>query len=179
VLGDPPRSRGERTDRFVEWLALLDQLLREPVTTVTGKRFSAVEAYQLPGCVQVPRVPFTVAAAGPRAFALAARFGQAWVTHGPYGPPVGPDEWFDALAAQSARLDTALAGQGRAREDVRRVAQLSLDVRWPFASAERYADTLGRLAELGFSEVTVHWSRPDGRGLPADARPIVAAAHGL
>lgn len=179
VLGDPPRSRGERTDRFVEWLALLDQLLREPVTTVTGKRFSAVEAYQLPGCVQVPRVPFTVAAAGPRAFALAARFGQAWVTHGPYGPPVGPDDWFTALASQSARLDAALAEQGRARDDVRRIAQLSLDVRWPFASAERYADTLGRLADLGFGEVTVHWSRPDGRGLPADARPMVAAVHGL
>jgi hypothetical protein len=62
---------------------------------------------------------------------------------------------------------------------VRRIAQFALDVRWPFASAERYADTLGRLAELGFAEVTVHWCRPDGRGLPAAALPVVAAAHGL
>jgi len=28
VLGDPPRSRRERTDRFAEWLGLLDQLDR-------------------------------------------------------------------------------------------------------------------------------------------------------
>jgi len=72
-----------------------------------------------------------------------------------------------------------LAEQGRETSAVRRVAQLALDVRWPFDSAERYADTLGRLTELGFAGVTVHWSRPDGRGLPAAARPIVTAAHGL
>jgi hypothetical protein len=61
---------------------------------------------------------------------------------------------------------------------VRRIAQLALDVRWPFDSPERYADTVGQLAELGFSEVTVHWCRPDGRGLPTAALPFVAAAHG-
>jgi hypothetical protein len=58
------------------------------------------------------------------------------------------------------------------------VAQFSLDMQWPFESAGRYADTLGRLADLGFDEVTVHWMRPDGRGLPATALPLVAAAHG-
>jgi alkanesulfonate monooxygenase SsuD/methylene tetrahydromethanopterin reductase-like flavin-dependent oxidoreductase (luciferase family) len=179
VLGDPPRSRRERTDRFAEWLGLLDQLLRQPVTTVRGERFSAVEAHQLPGCVQTPRVPFTVAAAGPRAFALAARYGRAWVTYGPYGPQVEPEDWFTALAEQSRRLDAALAERGRERGEVRRIAQFALDVQWPFTSAERYADTLGRLAELGFAEVTVHWPRPDGRGLPADALSIVAAAHGI
>ena len=179
VLGDPPRSRRERTDRFAEWLALLDRLLREPVTTVHGKRFSAVQAHQTPGCVQAPRVPFPVAGTGPRALDLAARYGQAWVTYGPYGAQVEPEDWFAALAAQSRELDDALARQGRERGEVRRIAQFALDVRWPFASAERYADTLGRLAGLGFSEVTVHWGRPDGRGLPADALPVVAAAHGL
>jgi alkanesulfonate monooxygenase SsuD/methylene tetrahydromethanopterin reductase-like flavin-dependent oxidoreductase (luciferase family) len=179
VLGEAPRSRRERTERFAEWLGLLDRLLRQPVTTVHGERFSAVEAHQLPGCVQTPRVPFTVAGTGPRAIALAARYGQAWVTYGPYGPQVEPDDWFATLAEQSRRLDDALAERARPRDEVRRVAQFALDVRWPFASAERYADTLGRLAGLGFAEVTVHWCRPDGRGLPGAALPMVAAAHGL
>jgi alkanesulfonate monooxygenase SsuD/methylene tetrahydromethanopterin reductase-like flavin-dependent oxidoreductase (luciferase family) len=129
--------------------------------------------------VQQPRLPFTVAATGPRALALAARYGQAWVTYGPYGPQVAADDWFGAVAEQSRQLTEALADQGRGPADVRRVAQFALDVRWPFESAERYADTLGRLTELGFAEVTVHWLRPDGRGLPASALPLVAAAHGL
>jgi alkanesulfonate monooxygenase SsuD/methylene tetrahydromethanopterin reductase-like flavin-dependent oxidoreductase (luciferase family) len=179
VLGDPPRSRRERAERFAEWLRLLDELLRRPVTTARGEWFAAVEAHQLPGCVQQPRLPFTVAATGPRALALAARYGQAWVTYGPYGPQVAADDWFGAVAEQSRQLTEALADQGRGPADVRRVAQFALDVRWPFESAERYADTLGRLTELGFAEVTVHWLRPDGRGLPASALPLVAAAHGL
>ncbi|BCB76717.1 hypothetical protein ACFQ1L_24460 [Phytohabitans flavus] len=80
---------------------------------------------------------------------------------------------------QTKQLDAALAEQGRAADSVRRIAQLALDVRWPFESAGRYADMLGRLAGLGFTEVTVHWSRPDGRGLPATAAAMVAAAHDI
>ena len=174
VLGDPPRSRRERTDRFAEWIDLLDRLLRQPVVTARGERFTAVDAHQLPGCVQRPRVPFTVAATGPRALALAARYGQSWVTYGPYGPQVDADAWFAALAEQASNLDDAARAAGRDPRDVRRIAQFALDVRWPFESRERWSDTAGRLIELGFSEVTVHWSRPDGRGLPVAAQEHLA-----
>lgn len=179
VLGDRPRTRRERTDRFFEWMSLLDRLLREPVTTVRGRRFSAVEAHQLPGCVQQPRVPFTVAAAGRRAFDLTARYAQAWVTYGPYGPQVGPEGWFTALGGQSRELSEALAAVGRGPDSVRRIAQFALDARWPFESPGRYADTLGRLAGLGFDEVTMHWPRPDGLGMPIGAMADVLSAHDL
>jgi hypothetical protein len=56
---------------------------------------------------------------------------------------------------------------------------VGLEVQWPFESAERYADTLGRLAEAGIAEVSVHWPRPDGRGVSRAALSLVAAAHGL
>jgi alkanesulfonate monooxygenase SsuD/methylene tetrahydromethanopterin reductase-like flavin-dependent oxidoreductase (luciferase family) len=178
VLGDAPRSRRERFERFAEWIGLLDRLLRDPIATVRGERFTAIDAHTLPGCVQQPRVPFTVAAAGAQALGLAATYGQAWVTYGPYGPQVEPTEWFAAIGTQARRLDDSLAAAGRAIADVRRIAQFSLDVRWPFESADRYSDTLGRLAELGFVEITVHWPRPDGRGLPTAALDLIAAAHG-
>jgi alkanesulfonate monooxygenase SsuD/methylene tetrahydromethanopterin reductase-like flavin-dependent oxidoreductase (luciferase family) len=178
VLGDPPLSRRERTDRFAEWLALLDQLLREPVTTVHGERFTAVDAHQLPGCVQRPRLPFTVAATGPRALRLAARYGQRWVTYGPFGAEVAPEEWLAAVAGQSARLTDALTEEGRPADAVGRSAQLGLGASWPFESAGRYADALGRLAEAGIDEVGVHWPRPDGRGVPRAALPLLAEAHG-
>ena len=177
VLGEPPRTRRERTDRFVEWIALLDTLLRSPVTTVRGERFSAVDAHQLPGCEQQPRVPFTVAAAGPRAFDLTAQYAHAWVTYGPYGPQAAPDAWLGALGDQSRRLSDALSAIGRGPESVQRIAQFALDAHWPFESPGRYADTLGRLAELGFGEVSVHWPRPDGLGVPTAALPAVLAAH--
>jgi alkanesulfonate monooxygenase SsuD/methylene tetrahydromethanopterin reductase-like flavin-dependent oxidoreductase (luciferase family) len=179
VLGDPPRTRRERTDRFVEWIGLLDELLSAPVTTVRGERFTAIDAHQLPGCVQQPRVPFTVAAAGPRAMGLVGRYGQAWVTYGPYGPAVEPEEWFEALTAQSAALTASLEQAGRVAGDVRRIVQFDLAARWPFRTPEIYAQTLRRLVDLGFDEITVHWPRPDGLGVPANRLDMVLAAHGL
>lgn len=179
VLGDPPLTPRQRADRFGEWIGLLDRLLRDPITTARGDWFSAIDAQMLPGCVQSPRVPFTVAASGPRGLGMVARYGQAWVTYGPYGPQVEPDAWFTALAGQVDRLGEALAMVGRSPAEVGRIAQFALDVRWPFETEARYRDTVGRLAELGFGEVTVHWARPDGRGVPATALGLIAAAHGL
>ncbi|GAA2117466.1 LLM class flavin-dependent oxidoreductase [Actinomadura alba] len=179
VLGDRPRTRRERTDRFAEWVGLLDHLLTHPVSTVRGERYTAIEARQMPGCVQRPRVPFTVAAAGPRALRLAARHGQAWVTYGPYGAQREPETWFAALEDQQAALRDALAEAHRPAGAVRRVVQLALDLRWPFESAARYQDTVGRLAAIGFDEITVHWCRPgDAGGVPAAALGFLAEAHG-
>jgi len=75
VLGEPPTPR-ERTRRFAEFTGLLDRLLTEPVTEHAGEFYQAHGARMIPGCVQRPRVPFVVAANGPRAMALAARYGQ-------------------------------------------------------------------------------------------------------
>ncbi len=179
VLGET-LSRAERTDRFAEWLSLLDTLLRQPVTTVRGERYSAVDAASIPGCVQQPRVPFTVAATGPRALRLAARYGSGWVTYGPFGADVPAEEWFASIAEQSRRLTDALAEEGREATALRRVVLVGLEVTWPFASAERYRETLGRLADAGIDEVALHWPRPDdGRGVPEAAMPLVLEAHGL
>jgi alkanesulfonate monooxygenase SsuD/methylene tetrahydromethanopterin reductase-like flavin-dependent oxidoreductase (luciferase family) len=179
VLGEEPLSRTQRAERFAEWLSMLDRLLRDPVATIEGAWFRAVDAHQLPGCVQQPRVPFTVAATGPRALELAARYGSAWVTYGPFGADVGPDEWFAAVADQSRRLTEALEQDGRMPTELRRTVLFGLEVRWPFESRERYLDTLGRLTELGVAEVGVHWPRPDARGVPAGALPFVLDAHDL
>jgi alkanesulfonate monooxygenase SsuD/methylene tetrahydromethanopterin reductase-like flavin-dependent oxidoreductase (luciferase family) len=179
VLGAEALSRTERADRFAEWVSVLDSLLREPVTTVEGTWFTAVDAHQLPGCAQRPRVPFTVAAAGPRALELAARYGSAWVTYGPYGADVGSDDWFAAVADQSRRLTEVLEREGRDPADLRRSVLFGLEVRWPFESRERYLDTLGHLTDLGVAEVGIHWPRPDGRGVPGSAMSFVADAHQL
>src|SRR3954451_21361626 len=66
VLGGdvlPPSARASRLEEFVE---LLDQLLREPLTSYRGDWYTAREARMLPGCVQQPRGPIAVAAAGRR-----------------------------------------------------------------------------------------------------------------
>ncbi|SDH12761.1 LLM class flavin-dependent oxidoreductase [Nonomuraea jiangxiensis] len=180
VLGDPPRSLRERAERFEEWLELLDHLLTHEISTVRGTLYSAVEARQIPGCVQRPRVPLTVAAAGPRALRLAAWYGQSWISYGPYRREDDPDAWYEGLDRQGRALTTALDAAGRPAAALRRIAQVPLDMTWPFDSADRYADFAGRLRDLGFDEVSLHWPRADDlRGMPSGALDFVTATHHL
>ena len=78
VLGAPALSDRQRADRFAEFVALLDELLRIGRVDFAGEYYRAVDARSTPGCVQQPRAPFVVAANGPRSMRLAARFGGSF-----------------------------------------------------------------------------------------------------
>jgi alkanesulfonate monooxygenase SsuD/methylene tetrahydromethanopterin reductase-like flavin-dependent oxidoreductase (luciferase family) len=82
ALGREPWTPRARADPFAEFIELLDRLLTEDSVSYERNFYSAHEARNIPGCVQRPRLPFTVAATGPRGLRLAARYGQAWVTTG-------------------------------------------------------------------------------------------------
>lgn len=165
VLGDEPWSPRERADRFAEFVELLDLQLRQPATTWRGTHYAADDARTIPGCVQSPRVPFTIGASGPRALRLAARFAERWVTYGPVPEAETADEWYAAVAAQARGLDAACDDVGRDPLSVRRAALVGLTLTWPTASVDAFADFRGRLGELGFTDVVLHWPRP-GTDLP-------------
>jgi alkanesulfonate monooxygenase SsuD/methylene tetrahydromethanopterin reductase-like flavin-dependent oxidoreductase (luciferase family) len=160
VLGQPELAPRDRGDRFGEFVELLDRLLTTDHVTWSGRYYSAVDARNLPGCVQRPRVPFVIAANGKRSIALAARFGQGWVTTGDRAG--GLAAWWASVAEASRLLDEALAAAGRPSAEVRRY--LSLDASGTFAltSQEYFDDAVGRAGELGFTDVVTHWPRPEG-----------------
>ena len=162
VLGQPELTARERVDRFAEFVGLLDRLLTSRSTSYDGTWFTARDARMVPGCVQRPRLPFVVAANGPRAMRVVAQHGQAWVTTGVTPAEDGEERWWSALAGAGERLDAALQDAGRAPGDVQRY--LSVDSSGGFgpSSVEHLRDVLGRAATLGFDEVVVHWPRPDG-----------------
>ncbi|EST33750.1 LLM class flavin-dependent oxidoreductase [Streptomyces roseochromogenus] len=163
VLGWPEPTRAERTARFEEFVALSDTLLRQPRTTWRGRHFEAHDARNIPGCLQRPRVPFAIAAAGPRGMRLAARFAEAWVTIGLAAPGEHTESaQFKALATQAAALEENCREVGRNPADLRRIVHLSRVAPDPYASAERFADLLGRCAELGFTDAVVGHPRPSG-----------------
>ena len=169
VLGPPP-TRGERTRRFEEFVELLDRLLTHPVTEHQGEFYAAHGARMLPGTLATPRTPFVIAANGPRTMALAARFGQGWAT---YGPTFAPGEQPGSASAAQEAWWTGLAGMvDQVREVAARVAPegrvpdlyLSLDGApvYSLASADTFVEGVERAADLGFSDVVVHWPRAEG-----------------
>ncbi|WP_406378186.1 LLM class flavin-dependent oxidoreductase [Streptomyces sp. NBC_00197] len=161
ALGQDPWTPRERADRFGEFVPLLDRLLTEDSVSYSGNFYSAHEAYDIPGCVQRPRLPFAVAATGPRGLKLAARHGQAWVTTGdPKLYETGtPDQSVQAIRGQIDKLADACAGIGR---DVAELDKILLtgftpDRARPLESVDAFVDFAGRHAALGFTDLVIHW----------------------
>jgi len=162
VLGLPELSLGQRARRFEEFVELLDLVLRAPgAVTYRGRHYEAVDARGLPGCVTKPRTPFVIAANGPRAAAVATRYGQGWVTGG--GPADDVAGWWRIVADNQRRFDEALDKAGHEPSHVDRY--LVLDASGPLyslSSVTAFTDQLGRAAELGFTDVVTHWPRAEG-----------------
>jgi len=167
MLGGEELEPAERADRFEEFVELTDRLLREPPVDFDGAHYTAIDVPMAPGCVQTPRVPFVIAATGPRGFRLVARHGQAWVStgdgaggQGAGGDGLGPADGADVIRRQTARLDAACAEVGRDPATVDRCVLLGFGLRADLDSAEVLRDLLGHYGEAGITDVIVHWPRP-------------------
>ncbi|MEV8442023.1 LLM class flavin-dependent oxidoreductase [Actinosynnema sp. NPDC051121] len=158
VFGGPGAASPAR--RYQEFVELLDGLLTNERFDYSGEYYTAVNARNVPGCVQRPRTPFILAANGPRALALAARHGQGWVTLGSASDSL--EAWWTSLAELSARFDEALAAESRDRGAVRRFLQTDAAPVFSLSSVECYRDFLGRADELGFTDVLAPWPRAEG-----------------
>ncbi|AEW95560.1 MULTISPECIES: LLM class flavin-dependent oxidoreductase [Streptomycetaceae] len=163
ALGQEAWTPRERADRFGEFLPLLDRLLTEDVVSAEGTYYPAHEVRNIPGCVQRPRLPFAVAATGPRGLRLAARYGQAWVTYGdPRGPrDVAVEDCPGVIRAQLGKLEAACAEEGRDPAGIDRVLLQGSTRERPLESVDAFVDYAGRYAELGITEIVLHWPIPD------------------
>ncbi|MEU5847363.1 LLM class flavin-dependent oxidoreductase [Saccharopolyspora shandongensis] len=159
VLGRPELTAGQRVDRFTEFVELLDQILTRDSTDHSGEYYTAVEAHRAPGCVQLPRMPFVIAANGPRSMRLAARYGQGWVTTGREADD--PEAWWRSVAELSLRFAEVLAEQGRDPAKVDKYLQVDAGPVYSMSSVDHFRDVVGRAAELGFTDVITHWPRAD------------------
>ncbi|MFF3263750.1 LLM class flavin-dependent oxidoreductase [Streptomyces sp. NPDC002932] len=165
ALGQEPWTARERADRFGEFVPLLDRLLTEDSVSWEGDHYTAYEARTIPGCVQRPRLPFAVAATGPRGMRLAARHGQAWVTTG--DPKLyengTPEQSVQAVRGQIDRLTDACAGIGRDADELDKILLTGFtpDRRSPLESVDAFVDFAGRYAALGINEIAIHWPIPD------------------
>lgn len=151
----------ERADRFEEWVTQLDALMTTAPVSAAGESWSAREVTIAPGMVQTAapagRPPYWIAGNGPRGLRLAARFGQGWIVN----PTVA--EGAGAQAEVRGRIEAlgrTCEEQGR---DVNEMSRLLLtgftDEPW-LASLDAYQDLAGRYAEIGITDIAIHWPRP-------------------
>lgn len=160
VFGGDALPPAERVARLAEFVEVTDELLRTGVTSFDGEHYTVVQARAWPGCAQQPRLPFLIAANGPRAMRVAATYGQGWVTTG--WPASELDEWWSGVGALSKRFDEALDAAGREPTEVDRFLSLDAAPEFSLRSVEAFSTAAQRARDLGFTDVVAHWPRPEG-----------------
>ena len=174
VLGEEPWTPRERADRFAEFVEITDRVLREPETSYEGRYYSADGATTHPGCIQRPRVPFAVAATGPRAMQLAARYADTWVTTGDRGPEstLAGREGAAAVRRQIDMLEAACSATGRDPASVGRLVLSGISLDSGLGSPAEFADTIGHYAASGCHRLRRPLApvRPPLRRRPFDLR---------
>lgn len=174
VLGVPPLTPRERVERFAEFVSLLDTVLTTGRADHDGVYYRARDARSAPGCVQQPRVPFVVAANGPRAIRVTARHGQEWVTTGRRCTDL--DEWWRSVEELVHRFEDAMTAAGRDPHAVPRHLSLDGAPTYSLSNASTFERRVARAHELGFTDVAVHWPRESEWfvGRPADLEDVAA-----
>jgi len=165
VLGQGELSPRDRHERFAEFVTQLDRLLRhesegESGIDLDGAWFTASGARMVGAPAQQPRVPFVLAANGPKGLGLVCRYAAGWVTTGADGTVGEP--WWESIAALAARLDDAADSSGRDPASIDRYLSLDSGGSFSLASIGAFEDAVGRAAELGFTDVVAHWPRREG-----------------
>jgi alkanesulfonate monooxygenase SsuD/methylene tetrahydromethanopterin reductase-like flavin-dependent oxidoreductase (luciferase family) len=165
VLGSPELTPRERHERFAEFVSGLDLLLRHELphsggVSFGGDWFTAVNARMVGTPAQHPRVPFVVAANGPKGMRVAAEYGRGWVTTGTDGDV--DQQWWTSVADLAGRFEDAAISVGTDPQSLDRYLMIDSGGSYALESIGRFIDTVGRAAELGFTDVITHWPRAEG-----------------
>ena len=74
--------------------------------------------------------------------------------------PLPAEAGAELVSAQMHRLDEACAEVGRDPSTLRRLVVTGVELDPQLGSVDAFADTRGRYAEVGVTDLVVHWPRP-------------------
>jgi alkanesulfonate monooxygenase SsuD/methylene tetrahydromethanopterin reductase-like flavin-dependent oxidoreductase (luciferase family) len=144
----------------------------------TSRSFAGLETTPLPEGSTRPYL--MLAAHGPKTLRLAARHADAWNTYGGPGASLSaPEDYWQAVAAQSAGMTAACEAEGRDPRDLRRSLLVGYGSVRPAASVSTYAETAERAQELGFDELVVYGPHGPGERFTSDPAVHAEAIAGL
>jgi alkanesulfonate monooxygenase SsuD/methylene tetrahydromethanopterin reductase-like flavin-dependent oxidoreductase (luciferase family) len=162
VFGATTLGRPELVARLEEFVALLGQLFTEELVSYDGNYFTVNDACIRPDAIQRPRVPIAIAAGGPKALALVAKYADAWITFGDTsGQSPSAKGTEQSVRRQTQQLEDACAAIGRDSSTIQRIYLIGNTEERPLASTAAFDEFVGRYSAIGFTDLVLHHPRAD------------------
>ena len=166
MTGVPMWSLRERVDRLGEFVTVVDQMLRQEVTTYKGEYYEVAEALMLTKPLQRPRPRLLVAADGPRSVRIAARHADAWVAC-EMEFMEGQVRTLEETRALTDRFSQYVSEAGRDPESIDRWLLCGFAERTAFESIQAMHDLIGSYQELGFNGFLFNYVPGSPEKMPA------------
>jgi alkanesulfonate monooxygenase SsuD/methylene tetrahydromethanopterin reductase-like flavin-dependent oxidoreductase (luciferase family) len=151
MTGVPRWEPYERSERFKEFVEILDHMLNNEITTYEGKYYNIQGALMRPKFIAKPRPVFSVAAHGPKALRLAAKYGDAWNSYNP-GKDLTPKQSSDVIHQRYERFCQFAVEVNRDPEKIGKTFCFGWTSDGLFESMDAFYDAIGRYFEAGIRD---------------------------
>jgi alkanesulfonate monooxygenase SsuD/methylene tetrahydromethanopterin reductase-like flavin-dependent oxidoreductase (luciferase family) len=151
MTGVPHWEPRERSERFKEFVEILDHMLEDEITTYMGNYYNVQEALMRPNFIANPRPVLNVAAHGPKALRLAAMYGDAWNCYNP-GKDLTPKQSSNAVRQRFEMLCEFAKDAKRDPDHIGATFGFGYTTDGLFRSMEAFYDAIGRYSEAGITD---------------------------
>ncbi len=154
MTGTPDWPPRERVDRFREVVEIVDQLLRNPETTYTGKYYQINGTIMNPLPMQKPRPPLMIGANGPRMLKITAQYADTWNTFG--GIDIKSfEEMLTLTHERNTKLDEYCVELGRDPTTLRRSVLIYTNEEYQkiYSVPGSFTEIVKRYQEIGITEI--------------------------
>jgi len=151
----------ERVERLVEYVEIVDRLLRDEVTSFAGEYYGVAGAIMNPRPIQSPRPPITIGALGPVMMRHAARLADTWSSlsfHDTF------EDQVKETRRRLAAMDDICAATGRDPATLARSYTMYDAQARPrgglydyYESVDRFEAMAGPILELGMDELVIYY----------------------
>lgn len=151
MTGVPAWDSRERSDRYAEFVEILDHMLLHEVTTYEGKYYNIDGAHMRPRPISLPRPTLNVAAHGDKSLRLAARYGDSWNSLSA-GKGLTPRQTSDIVRQRFEKFCDFAVQEGRDPTQLGRTFCFGWTSDGLFRSMEAFYDAMGRYLEAGIND---------------------------
>ncbi len=147
----------ERVRRFRETVEIIDQALRNRVSSYDGHYYVMKEASMAPAPLQSPRPPITIGAMGPSMLKITAKYADTWNSYGAdWGTP--PKQMFNDTKKRNQLLDKYCKDLGRDPQTLRRsLLYFSPHSETVFDSEQDFLNFVQPYREIGITEFIFYY----------------------